>query len=156
MYGLDGGMRPPFQGNPCTNAEDPTGPLWVVYGKEEGMVGILGIPVTISPEVPARFEWTDGWTTRLAGVKGVEGILDLGELTEGGSTPSTETAEVDTKELSPTKDIILPTGTPKMGESKGLTWTITGSFKSVKGVLNSLQTHQSSSLLSQLCQDQNG
>ena len=35
---------------------DPTGALWVVYGKEEGTIGILGMPVTISPEVPAKFE----------------------------------------------------------------------------------------------------
>ena len=40
MYGLDGGMCPPFQGNPWTNAEDPTGPFWVVYGKEEGIGGL--------------------------------------------------------------------------------------------------------------------
>ena len=51
-YGLDGGMCPPFQGNPWTNAEDPTRPPWVVYGKEEGMVGILGILETMLPEVP--------------------------------------------------------------------------------------------------------
>ena len=34
--------------------------------------------------------------------------------------------------------MILPTGTPNTGESKDLTWTITGSFKSVKGVLKFL------------------
>ena len=56
MYGVDGGMCPPFQGNPWTKVEDPTGPLWVVYVKEEGTVGILGIPVTVSPEAPARLE----------------------------------------------------------------------------------------------------
>ena len=77
-------------------------------------------------------------------------MLDLGALTGGGSTPSAGKAEVKAKELSPIVDTILPTGTPKIGESKGLTWTITGSFKSVKGVLNSLQTHQPASLLSQL------
>ena len=42
------------------------------------------------------------------------------------------------KELSPIVYIILPTGTPKIGESKGLTWTITGSFNSVRGVLKFL------------------
>ena len=87
-----------------------------MYGKEEGIVGILGILVTISPKVPARFEWTSGWTTRLTGVKGVEGILDIGALTGGGSTPSTGMAEVNTKGLSSVEDMILPTG-----ESKGLT-----------------------------------
>ena len=56
MSGLDGGRFPPFQGNPWTNTEDPTRPFWIVYGKEEEIVGILGIPVTMSPEVPARFE----------------------------------------------------------------------------------------------------
>ena len=56
MYGLDGGMCPPFQGNPWKKVEDPTGPLWVVYVKEEGTIGILGILVIISPEVPAKFE----------------------------------------------------------------------------------------------------
>ena len=65
-------------------------------------------------------------------------MLDLGALTGGGSTPSTGKAEVKAKELSPTVDIIFPTGTPKTGESKALTWTITGSFKSVKGVLKFL------------------
>ena len=34
--------------------------------------------------------------------------------------------------------MILPTGTPITGESKGLTRMITGSFKSVKGVLKFL------------------
>ena len=81
---------------------------------------------------------TDGWTTWLAGVKGIVGMLDLGALTEGGSTPSTAVAEVETKELSPTVDIILPIGTPITGGSKGRIWTITGSFKSVKGVLKFL------------------
>ena len=61
------------------------------------------------------------WTTRLAGVNGVVGMLDLGVLTRGGSTPSVGMAEVKTKEISPTVDIILPIGTPKTGESKGLT-----------------------------------
>ena len=65
-------------------------------------------------------------------------MLDLGALTEGGSTPSAGKAEVKEKELSPIVDIILPTRTPKIGESKGLTWTIIGSFKSVKGVLKFL------------------
>ena len=65
-------------------------------------------------------------------------MLDLGALTKGGSTPSVGMAEVKTKEISPTVDIILPIGTPKTGESKGLTWTITGSFKSVKVVLKFL------------------
>ena len=92
----------------------------------------------MSPEVPPRFEWTGGWTTRLAGVKGVEGKLDLGALTRGGSTPSTGRVEVNTKELSSTEYMILPTGTPNTGESKGLTWMITWSFKSVKGVLKFL------------------
>ena len=89
--------------------------------KEEGTVGILGIPVTMPPEAPARLMGTGGWTTQLSGVKGVEGILDLGALTGGGSTPSTGMAEVNTKEISLTEDIILPRGTPKIGESKGLT-----------------------------------
>ena len=130
---------PPFQGNPRMKSEDPTGPLWAVYVKEEGTVGIIGIPVTMSPEAPTRIMGTGGWTTQLVGVNGIIGILDLGELTGGGSTPSAETDEVKTKEISPAVDIILPTGTPKTGESKGLTWTITRSFKSVKGVLKFLE-----------------
>ena len=89
--------------------------------KEVGTVGTLGILVTIPPEAPARLVGTGGWTTRLAGVNGVVGMLDLGALTGGGSTPSTGKTEVKSKELSPVVDIILPTGTPKIGESKGLT-----------------------------------
>ena len=65
----------------------------------------------------------------------MEGKLVLGVITGGGSTPSTERVEVKTNELSPSEDIALPTGTPNTGELKGLTYTITGSFKSVKGVL---------------------
>ena len=118
---MDGGICAPFQGNPWKKAEDPTGPLWAVCAKEEGTVGILGIPVTMSPEAPARLMGTSGWTTRLAGVNGVVGMLDLGVLTMGGSTPSVGKAEVKEKELSPIVDIILPIGTPKIGESKGLT-----------------------------------
>ena len=48
-------------------------------------------------------------------------MLDLGALIGGGSTPSSGMAEVKTKELSPAEDIILPTGTPKTSELKGLT-----------------------------------
>ena len=65
----------------------------------------------------------------------MEGKLDLGVLTGGGSTPSTGRVEVKTNELSPSEDIALPTSTPSTGELKGLTCTITGSFKSVQGVL---------------------
>ena len=97
MYGVDGGICPPFQGNPWTKAEDPTGPLWVECVKEEGMVGILGIPVTMSPKAPARLVGTGDWTTWLAGVNGIVGMLDLGALTEGGSTPSARNAEVKTE-----------------------------------------------------------
>ena len=49
------------------------------------------------------------------------GMLDLGALTGGGSTPLAGMAELKTKELFSAQDIILPTGTPKTGESKGLT-----------------------------------
>ena len=45
---------------------------------------------------------------------------------------------MNTKGLSFTEDMVLPTGTPSTGESNGLTWTITGSFKSVKGELKFL------------------
>ena len=55
-YGVDGGICPPFQGNRWTKVEDPTKPLWAMCAKEEGTVGILGMPVTISPEIPAKFE----------------------------------------------------------------------------------------------------
>jgi hypothetical protein len=65
----------------------------------------------------------------------VEGKLGLGVLTGGGSTPSTGRVEVKTNVASPSEDIVLPTGTPSTGELKGLTCTITGSFKSVKGEL---------------------
>ena len=41
-YGVDGGMCPPFQGNPWTKAEDPVRPLWVVCAKDVGIVGTLG------------------------------------------------------------------------------------------------------------------
>ena len=51
--------------------------------KEEGTVGILGILVTMSPEAPARLVGTGGWTTQLAGVNGIVGMLDLGALTGG-------------------------------------------------------------------------
>ena len=43
----------------------------------------------------------------------------LGVLTGGGSTPSAGAAEVKVKELSPAVDIIMPTGTPITGGSKG-------------------------------------
>ena len=46
-------------------------------------------------------------------------MLDLGVLTEGGSTPSARMVEVKMKELSPALDIILPIGIPIMGGSKG-------------------------------------
>ena len=65
----------------------------------------------------------------------MEGKLDLGVLTGGGSTPSTRRVEVKTNELSPVEDIALPRGTPNTGELKGLTCMITGSFKSLKGIL---------------------
>ena len=77
--------------------------------------------MTIPPEALSRLGGTNGWTTRLAGVKGVVGILVLGVPTGGGSTPSAGVAEVEVKELSPTVEIILPTGTPIMGGSKGQT-----------------------------------
>ena len=97
MYGVDGGICPPFQGNPWTKAENPIGPLWVVCVKEEGIVGILGIPVTMSPKGPAGLVGTAGWTTRIARVNGVVGMLDLGALTGGGTTPSARMVEVKKK-----------------------------------------------------------
>ena len=106
--------------------------------KEVEAEGTLGIPVTTPPEVPTTFMEADGWTTRLAGVKGVVGILVLGAPTGGGGTPSTGAAEVEVEGLSPALDISLPTGTPIKGELKGRTWTITGSFRSVRGELNFL------------------
>ena len=60
MYGVDGGIFSPFQGNTWKKAEDPTGPLWAVCVKEEGTVGILGILVTMPPEAPTRLVGTDG------------------------------------------------------------------------------------------------
>ena len=118
-YEVDGGICPPFQVNPWKKVEDPTGLLWAVCAKEEGTVGILGILVTMPLEAPARLVRTGGWTTRLAGVRGIVGILDLGAPTGGGSTPSARTAQVEVKELSPAVYIILPTGTPITGGSKG-------------------------------------
>ena len=112
---------PPFQGNPWTKVEDPVGPLWSVCAKEVGTIGTLGIPVTIPIESPTRLVGTGGWTTRLGGFKGIVGMLDLGVLTEGGSTPSAGMDEVKMKELSPALDIIPPTGTPMMGGQKGRT-----------------------------------
>ena len=100
-------------------AEDPTGLLWTMCAKEEGTIGILGILVTMSLEAPTRLVGTSGWTTRLDGVNGIVGMLDIGALTREGSTPSFGVAEVKTKELSPAVDIILPTGKPNTGESKG-------------------------------------
>ena len=89
--------------------------------KEVGTIGTLGIPMTIPPEAPARLVGIDGWTTWLAGVKGIVGMLDLGELTRGGSTPSARMAEVKMKELSHALDIIFPKGTLIMGGLKGRT-----------------------------------
>ena len=103
-------MCPPFQGNPWTKVEDLVEPLWELCAKEVGTVGTLGIPVTIPLEAPARLVGTGSWTTRLAGVNGVVGMLDLGLLTGGGSTPSAGMAEVKMKELSPALDIIFPQG----------------------------------------------
>ena len=116
-----GECAPSFQGNPWTKAEDPVGPFWAVCAKEVGTIGTLGTPVTIPPEAPARLGGTDGWTTRLVGVNGVVGMLDLGVLTRGGSTPSAGMAEVKMKEISPALDIILPIGTPITSGSKGRT-----------------------------------
>ena len=65
-------------------------------------------------------------------------MLDLRALNGGGSTPSSGIAQLKTKELSPAVDIILPTGTAKTGESKGLTYMITRLFNSVNGVLKFL------------------
>ena len=48
-------------------------------------------------------------------------MLDLGALTGGGSTPSAEMVEVNTKGLSFAEDMILPIGTPNTGDSKGIT-----------------------------------
>ena len=82
---------------------------------------MLGIPVTILLEEPAKLVGASGWTTRLARVNGVVGILVLGVPTEGGSTPSARADEVEVKEISPAVDIILPKGTPIMGGLKGRT-----------------------------------
>ena len=46
-------------------------------------------------------------------------MLVLGAPTGGGSTPSAGATKVEVKEISPVVDIILPTGTPIMGGSKG-------------------------------------
>ena len=97
MYGVDGGICPPFQGNPWMKTEDPVKPLWAVCVKEEGRVGILGIPITMSPEAPARLVGIGSWTTWLTGVKGIVGMLDVGALIGGGSTPSVGKAEVKAK-----------------------------------------------------------
>ena len=51
---------PPFQGNPWMKAEDPTGLLLAVCVKEEGTIGILGIPVTMPPKAPSRLVGTIG------------------------------------------------------------------------------------------------
>ena len=59
-YGMDGGMCPPFQGNPWTKSEDPIGPLWAVCVKEVGTVGTLGIPVIIPPKSPTRLVGSGG------------------------------------------------------------------------------------------------
>ena len=137
-YGVDGGMCPPFQGKPWTNGEDPARPLWAMCAKGVKTGATLGIPVTTPPEVPTTFVEDGGRTRRLVGVKGVVGMFSLGAPTGGGGTPSTVAAKVEIKELSPTVDIILPTGTPITGGSKGRTWTNTGFFKLVKGVLKFL------------------
>ena len=65
--------------------------------KEVGIVGTLGIIVTIPPKEHARPVGTGGWTTWLARVKGIVGMLYLGVLTGGGSTPSAGMAEVKMK-----------------------------------------------------------
>ena len=59
-YGVDGGMCPPFQGNPWTKVEDPIGPLWAVCVKEVGTIRTLGILVTIPPKAPARLVGASG------------------------------------------------------------------------------------------------
>ena len=60
MYGVDGGMCSPFQGNPWTKSKDPIGPLYAVCLKEVGTIGTLGIPVTIPPEAPSRLVGASG------------------------------------------------------------------------------------------------
>ena len=109
------GYVTPIPRNPWTKAEDLVGPLWVVCSKEVGTVGTLGILVTIPLEAPARLGGTKGWTTWLARVNGIIGMLDLGLLTGGGRIPSAGMAEVKMKEISHALDIILPAGTPIMG-----------------------------------------
>ena len=63
--------------------------------KEVETTGTLGIPVTTPLEVPTMFVEAGGWTTQLAGVNGVVGILVLGAPTRGGGTPSAGLTEVE-------------------------------------------------------------
>ena len=109
-----------------------------VYAKEGEAKGALGILMTTQPEVPTTFVEAGGCTTRLVGVKGVAGIFVLGVPIGGGGTPSARIAEMGVDGLSPTLAISLLTGTPITGELNGRTWTITGSFKSVRGKLKFL------------------
>ena len=83
------------------------------------ITGTLGIPVTIPPKAPTRLVGASGWSTRLAGVKAILGILVLREPTGGGGTPSSRATEVEVEELSPVVDISFHRGTLITGELKG-------------------------------------
>ena len=106
--------------------------------KEGETKGTLGIPVTTPLEIPTTWEEAGGWTTRLLGDKGAVDALGLGVPTDGGGTPLAKMAEVEVEIPSLELAIVLLTGTPIIGELKGITWTITRLFKLVIGGLKFL------------------
>ena len=105
--------------------------------------GTLGILVTTPLEGPTTLEEVGGWNTQLLGDKGVVVVIGIGVPAKGGGTPPAKTAEVGVEIPSPELAITLLTGTPIKGESKGRSWTITGSLKSVRGGLKFLANSSS-------------
>ena len=111
--------------------------------KEGEAKAALGIPMTTPLEGSTTWEEFSVWTTQLLGDKGVVDALFLGLPTGGGGTPPTKMAEVGVEIPSPELAITMLTGTPITCESKGRTWTIIGSLKSVRGGLNFLTNSSS-------------
>ena len=84
---------------------------------------------------PITLEGVEELTTQALEERDARDALGIGVLTEGGETPRAIMAEVGVDMPSPELDIYELKGTPDSGELKGETWTITGSLKSIRGVL---------------------
>ena len=80
----------------------------------------------------------EGLFTRALGERGAVDALGLGALTGGNETPPTNMVEVGVDIPSLELDITQLKGTPKPSELDWRNWTITRSFRSVRGGLKFL------------------